>query len=61
MPGVITAVYLTDGDGRKSDEELGDQDEIDIEFRVRKLRVIGCQPNRSQPRPRPPASPRRPS
>lgn len=33
MPGVVTAVYLTNGDGRKSDEELGDQDEIDLEFR----------------------------
>ena len=33
MPGVITAIYLASGEGRKGDEELGDQDEIDFEFK----------------------------
>jgi hypothetical protein len=33
MPGVITAIYLASGDGRKGDAELGDQDEIDFEFK----------------------------
>jgi beta-glucanase (GH16 family) len=33
MPGVITAIYLASGDGRKGDEALGDQDEIDFEFK----------------------------
>jgi len=33
MPGVITAIYLASGDGRKGDEQLGDQDEIDLEFK----------------------------
>jgi len=36
MPGVITAIYLASGDGRKGDEELGDQDEIDFEFKGNK-------------------------
>lgn len=36
-------MYLTNGDGRKSDEELGDQDEIDLEFRVRRNQCQ-CQP-----------------
>ena len=33
MPGVITAIYLASGEGRKGDEQLGDQDEIDFEFK----------------------------
>ena len=41
MPGVITAIYLASGDGRKGDEALGDQDEIDFEFK-------GNEPNMVQ-------------
>jgi beta-glucanase (GH16 family) len=41
MPGVITAIYLASGDGRKGDAELGDQDEIDFEFK-------GNEPNMVQ-------------
>jgi beta-glucanase (GH16 family) len=33
MPGVITAVYLASGNGRTSDQALGNQDELDIEFK----------------------------
>ncbi len=33
MPGIITAVYLSSGEGRKGDESLGDQDEIDMEWK----------------------------
>lgn len=31
--GVITAVYLSNGDGRHDDNNLGNQDEIDFEFK----------------------------
>jgi len=41
MPGVITAVYLSSGDGRTGDSTLGTQDEIDLEFK-------GNEPTRVQ-------------
>lgn len=33
MPGVITAVYLSSGEGRVNDQTTGNQDEIDLEFK----------------------------
>lgn len=33
MPGIITAVYLASGEGRKGDNSLGNQDELDWEWK----------------------------
>lgn len=33
MPGIITAVYFASGNGRTGDSALGNQDEIDLEFK----------------------------
>jgi len=33
MPGVITAIYLSSAEGRKGEGALGNQDEIDFEFK----------------------------
>lgn len=41
MPGIITAVYFASGNGRTGDSSLGNQDEIDLEFK-------GNEPTRVQ-------------
>lgn len=33
LPGIITSIYLSSGGGRKDDQTLGKQDEIDLEWK----------------------------